>query len=178
VRGVKFKPKLDELLKQDETRTLDFKREIRLISDKDKFEFAKDISAFANTEGGNIVYGKEDKSEGGRAIGIDPQSYDADQMQQIITQRCNPPPIFTSKLTKAKRKWFVILEIPESKLKPVELTQNRDVWIRRGATSDKATEREREQMRARRGKRTLEERLASEGISEESENWLRRAMIH
>jgi hypothetical protein len=168
---------LNELLKQEETSKLDFKREIRLSSDKDKYEFVKDVSAFANTSGGYIVYGEEDKNEGGLTVGIEPDTYDADQMQQIIAQRCNPPPVFDSELVKINGKWFVILEIPESGLKPHEIVQNREVWVRRGATSDRATQREREQMSQRKGKRTLEEKLELEGISKESENWLRKSVI-
>jgi hypothetical protein len=168
---------LNELLKQEETTRLDFKRGIRLSSDKDKFEFAKDVSAFANTNGGFVVYGKEDKREGGRIVGIEPDTYDADQMQQIIAQRCNPPPVFDSELLKKDGKWFVVLEIPESRLKPHEIVHNREVWVRRGATSDRATQREREQMSPKKGKRTLEEKLELEGVPEESENWLRKSVI-
>jgi hypothetical protein len=69
------------------------------------------------------------------------------------------------------------LEIPESKLKPHEIVQTREVWVRRGATSDRAAQREREQMSPRKGKRTLEEKLELEGIPEESENWFRETFI-
>jgi len=176
-RGNKLK--LDEILRQQESVTLEFKREIRLASDRDKYEFTKDVSAFANTKGGHIVYGKEDKNEGGRVLGIHPETYDDDQMQQIIASRCNPPPVFLSSAVKSRGKWFVIVEILESKVKPVEITHNREVWVRRGATCDKATQQEREQMRPRVGKRTPEERLAIEGIpEEESENWLRKSIIY
>ena len=61
---------LDELLNQnEETVSLEFKREIRLSSDKDKTEFAKDVSALANTEGGFLVFGKEDKKDGAKVVG-------------------------------------------------------------------------------------------------------------
>ncbi|MGD0331076.1 MAG: RNA-binding domain-containing protein [Nitrososphaeria archaeon] len=168
---------LNDLLKQEESTKLDFKREIHLYSDNDKYEFAKDVSAFANTLGGFIVYGKEDKSEDGKIVGIDPNTYNADQMHQIIAQRCNPPPSFDSELIKRNGKWFIVVEIPESDLKPHEIVQTREVWVRRGPVSDRATQKEREQMSAKKGKRTLEEKLELEGIPEEPESQLQKSFI-
>jgi len=36
---------------------LDYKRELNFKTQKDKIELAKDISSFANTEGGCLIYG-------------------------------------------------------------------------------------------------------------------------
>lgn len=171
---------LDDLLNQtNETSTIEFKREIHLFSDKDKHEFAKDVSAFANTSGGYIVYGKEDIKQGGRIIGINPKAFDADQLQQIIATRCYPPPKFSLRIIKRASKWFAILEIPESENKPHEITNTRDVWIRRGGITDKATQKERVEMaeKEKRRKSTLKEQLEIEGISEEPESGLRRGII-
>ena len=176
MRDNKLKP-IEDLLSQEESTTLDFKRQIGFSSDKDKHEFAKDISALANTQGGAIVYGKEDKREGGKIVGILPETFEPDQMHQIISQRCDPPPAFEARIVKSGEKYFVVLEVPESKLKPHEVVQNREVWVRRGATSDKATQKEREEMARRRNKSTLDERLETEGIPVEAENLLRRIII-
>lgn len=43
-----------------ESNTLDFKRSLPSSSDRDKSEFLKDICAFANSEGGDLVYGIEE----------------------------------------------------------------------------------------------------------------------
>ncbi|BBB68540.1 hypothetical protein UNDYM_4287 [Undibacterium sp. YM2] len=40
-----------------ESQTLEFKRCLRSTSEKDKQELAKDVTALANTEGGDIIYG-------------------------------------------------------------------------------------------------------------------------
>src|SRR3972149_4279949 len=110
---------LDELLaNEDESWTVEFKREINLELEEEKAEFAKDLSALANTFGGHIVFGKEDKKQGGRIVGIDPQTYDAEKMQQIISKRCYPPPVFSSELIEKDGSWFAVLEIPNSDLKP------------------------------------------------------------
>jgi predicted HTH transcriptional regulator len=100
---------LDGLLsKADEDLSLQFKREINLFSDKEKTEFAKDVTAFANAEGGYLLFGKEDKKEGGKIIGIELSSFDPDQMQQIIAQRCYPPPVFSPQLIERNSKYLVI----------------------------------------------------------------------
>jgi hypothetical protein len=175
MRDSKLK-KLEELLDRDESEKLDFKKKITLSTDKEKYELAKDISAFANTQGGVIIYGKEDRKEGGRIVGIEAQTYDSDQMHQIVTQRCNPPPLFYDEMIFLKGKQLVFIEIPRSKLKPHEVIQNREVWVRRGATSDRATQIEREKMSNNR--KPLEAKLQREGIpEEETENVLRVLVI-
>lgn len=176
---------LDKLLSQtEETATLEFKREIRLSSDTEKREFAKDVSALANSTGGYVLFGKEDKTEGGRILGIRPETFDADQMQQIIASRCYPPVKFNAELIKKDSKWFVLLEIPESDLKPHEIIKTRDVWIRRGGITDKATQREREQISHKReesktagSKVPIKEQLEMEGIPEKPESWPIKVMI-
>ena len=176
---------LDKLLSQvDENEIVEFKREIRLSSDIDKREFAKDVSAFGNTKGGYILYGKEDKKEGSRILGIEPEAFDADQMQQIIATRCYPPVKFSAELHEKGPRMFVLLHIPESNLKPHEIVQTREVWIRRGGITDRATQNEREKMSRERdelergkGKLSLKEQLETEGISEEPETGLRRSLI-
>jgi predicted HTH transcriptional regulator len=40
-----------------ESRTLEYKQTLKIGSDGDKKEFLADVSAFANTDGGDIIYG-------------------------------------------------------------------------------------------------------------------------
>lgn len=158
---------LKDLLKQiAETTTLDFKRQIKLSSDNDKEEFAKDVSAFANTKGGHIVFGKEDPKEGGRIVGIRPETFNSEQMQQIIAKRCYPPVRFDAKPVQLDSKWFILLTVPESSLKPHEIVETRVVYVRRGNTTDRATTREITQMDEERKRRPdLEEVQLSEETS-------------
>jgi hypothetical protein len=165
------------LAQEDESNTLEFKREINLESETAKSEFAKDVSALANTFGGSILFGKEDKRQGGRIIGINPQTYDADKMQQIIAQRCDSPPAFTSKLIERNGKWFAVLEVPQSTLRPIEIVQSRVVWVRRDKTTGRATQKEREEMAIRREPKTLSTQLETEGIPEEPESSSRKMLI-
>lgn len=158
---------LEALIKQiAETTRLDFKREIKLSSDNDKKEFAKDVSAFANTKGGHIVFGKEDPKEGGRILGIRVESFNSEQMQQVTSQKCYPPVRFEAELVPFDSKWFVLLTIPESSLKPHEIVGTRVVYVRRGNTTDRATTQEIMQMAEERKRRPdLEEVQPSEEAS-------------
>jgi hypothetical protein len=156
---------LRDLLEQkNESTTLDFKREITLFTDKDKNEFAKDVSALANARGGHIVYGKEDPGQGGRIVGIKPETFDDAQMQQIISSKCYPPVNFEAELVQFQGLWFGLLTIPPSSLKPHEIQVTRDVWVRRGSTTDKATDRERTLMHRETERKTK----ASEAQSQEA----------
>lgn len=135
---------LQKLLREiNESATLEFKREIRLASPEERREFARDISAFANTEGGYMVFGKEDPKKGGTIVGIDPKTFDSDRMQQTNSARCNPSVKFEAELIELEGKWFALLTIPESSMKPHEIKETMDVFLRRGATTIKASTRER-----------------------------------
>lgn len=75
-----FGTRVDQLEKENVTRlienqiqeskTLDYKREINLLKDNDKKEFLFDVSAMYNTEGGCIIFGiEEEKDENGQNTG-------------------------------------------------------------------------------------------------------------
>ena len=44
-----------------ESKTIEYKRELSLVLDSDKTEFLKDVSSFANTLGGRLYFGVEEK---------------------------------------------------------------------------------------------------------------------
>jgi hypothetical protein len=167
----------DLLAYDDETNTVEFKCEINLESDKEKAEFAKDVSALANTFGGCIVFGKEDKKHGGRIVGIDPKTCDMEKMQQIISRRCYPPPAFNPELIEKEGLWFALLEIPNSDLKPIEIVQTRDVWIRRGKITDKATQPERERMAKKKKRLDIAREAREHGIPETPESGFQKRFI-
>ena len=54
-----------------ETKALDYKKELKLSQDKDKKEFLFDITSMFNTDGGCLIYGIEErKDEKGQNTGI------------------------------------------------------------------------------------------------------------
>jgi len=127
---------ISQLLLQEESDILDFKREISLMTDNEKQEFAKDISAFANTKGGHILYGVEDATKLVR--GIDPATFDEAKMQQIISARCSPPARFTVELFSLQGLPVALVTIPNSMNKPHQIIQTGAIYIRRGSTNDTA----------------------------------------
>lgn len=61
---------IEALKATPENKTLEYKQEIHLNSDEEKKEFLADISSFANTSGGDIIYGlKKELDSGGKATG-------------------------------------------------------------------------------------------------------------
>ncbi len=53
-----------------ESRTLDYKETLPGNSDSEKYEFLADVSSFANSSGGDILYGVREKREKGNPTGI------------------------------------------------------------------------------------------------------------
>jgi hypothetical protein len=56
----------------NESGTLDFKAELTKTDDKGKNELAKDVCAMANSDGGDLVFGVREESDGGFAESISP----------------------------------------------------------------------------------------------------------
>lgn len=61
--------------------------------DKKKLEMARDISAFANADGGQIVYGmtEVEHEPAGLDEGLDPKTYPEIWFEQVIQQHVSPP---------------------------------------------------------------------------------------
>jgi Schlafen, AlbA_2 len=61
--------------------------------DKKKLEMARDVSAFANADGGQIIYGmtEADHDPAGLDQGIDPKIYPEIWFEQILQQHVTPP---------------------------------------------------------------------------------------
>ncbi len=83
-----------------ESKTLDYKKELNLSKDKDKKEFLFDVSAMYNTEGGCIIYGieelKDDKNQNtgkpNKVSGIDIENSDKliQQIEDIVKNSTEP----------------------------------------------------------------------------------------
>lgn len=125
---------LDKIL-QGESQDVEFKELIGNF-DHDKKEFAKDVSAMANsTESkGLIIIGVSKK---GVPIGIAKDSGIIERLQQIASTRCNPAVKFTSEWTKYQDKDLLLLHIPKSNFIH-HIIDNRSVYVRRDTIIDKA----------------------------------------
>lgn len=130
--------KLVSLLKQEEGPKLDFKACLSLYTDGERKELTKDVIAIANSRGGRgyIIFGVEDKTK--RIIGINPQDFKEEQMQQIIYMRCDPPVPISVDILNYQQRYIAIMTIFKSIHKPHQLLQNGAFYLRRGSTTDVA----------------------------------------
>ncbi|GAB4072048.1 ATP-binding protein [Ancylobacter sonchi] len=138
---VKFSD-IKELVEQKarESRTLEFKRELSIAKDSDKKEFLADISSFANTNGGDIIYGiTEIDGEAIELASLDVADRDAKslQIEQIVRGGLEP------KLPQFEHRWiegegstiFLVLRVGRSFLAPhrVTVSDHAKFYARHGA---------------------------------------------
>lgn len=129
--------KLTALLKRSEGPKLDFKAKLDLTTESGKKELAKDVMAIANSQGGrgHILVGIEDKTKA--VLGIAEDSYSEERIQQIISNRCEPPlSIRYETVPFGPDKWIGVITIFYSNKKPHQMYQTGAFYIRRGSTTD------------------------------------------
>ncbi|HJW19327.1 MAG TPA: ATP-binding protein [Candidatus Nitrosotalea sp.] len=123
---------------QTETMSLEFKQEIS----GDNKEIAKDISAFANSEGGVIIYGITENQ--GRAIlsnGI-PITNNSERIQQIISSSTMPEVPMEIEIINAPvttggspTHEFVVVKIPKSPFMIHQVTTTSKFYVRNNTTT-------------------------------------------
>jgi len=129
--------KIMSIIKRQEGLKLDFKQKLSLDFESGKKELAKDICAIANSKGGRgyIVVGVEDKTK--ELIGLDESEvFTEEQVQQIISSRCEPPIPISVDEYNIREKRICIITIYDGEQKPYQLKENGAFYIRRGSTTD------------------------------------------
>lgn len=110
-----------------ESRTLEFKRELVGTKDEDKREFLADISAFANTMGGDIIFGVESKQGIAVAVrGVELNDPDAEIQRLENVLRTNLDP----RLPRVEMRWIsgsdgrgaLVIHVPRSWAAPHRVT--------------------------------------------------------
>ncbi|KUO74612.1 MAG: hypothetical protein APF77_23145 [Clostridia bacterium BRH_c25] len=134
--------KLYTLLQKPEGTKLDFKAMLSLKTESGKKELAKDVAAIANSKGGRgyIIFGIEDGTK--RILGIEGKPYTEEQIQQIISQRCDPPVSVKLEIIHIEGRQIAVLTIYKSSQKPHQIRQTGIFYIRRGSTTDIARREE------------------------------------
>ncbi|HWR61526.1 MAG TPA: RNA-binding domain-containing protein, partial [Clostridia bacterium] len=134
--------KLYTLLQKSESTKLDFKAVLSLKTESEKKELAKDVAAMANSKGGRgyIIFGIEDGTKS--ILGIEGKRYTEEQIQQIISQRCDPPVSVKLELINLNGKQVAVLTIYKSSQKPHQIRQTGVFYVRRGSTTDIARREE------------------------------------
>ena len=130
--------KLRQILAREEGEKLDFKACLCLLTESDKRELVKDVTAIANSRGGrgHIVFGVEDKTK--RILGIEKASFQEEQIQQIIYNRSDPPVPVQVDFVEYEGKLLAVITIYKSRHAPHQVLQNGAFHIRRGSTTDYA----------------------------------------
>lgn len=136
------KQKLYTILQKPEGTKLDFKALLSLKTESEKKELAKDVAAIANSKGGRgyIIFGIEDGTK--NILGIEGKQYTEEQIQQIISQRCDPPVSVKLEIINIENKQVAVLTIYRSNQKPHQIRQTGVFYIRRGSTTDIARREE------------------------------------
>lgn len=129
--------KLLSLIRKEEGPKLDFKLKLDLTNEIGKKELTKDICAIANSNGGRgyIIVGVQDKTK--KVFGInDNNLFTEEQIQQIITSRCEPPIPLQIDFLFIDNKKIGVISIYDGGQRPYQVRENGAFYIRRGSTTD------------------------------------------
>jgi len=101
-----------------ESDRLDYKRELTLTDGRARAEVAKDVSSFANTMGGRLIYGlaEDSRAKTGAPVRIVPLA-DAglqDRLVDVIYERCTPNVRVQMKSVSVESGYCLIVDVPES----------------------------------------------------------------
>ena len=102
-------------------------------------EIAKEMIAFANTKGGVILFGVEDKS--GKLVGL---SYDEIQtisreLGNAANEQVRPTIYIETDVVRVEGKHFLVCTVEEGKNKPYK-NLNGEIWVKQGADKRRITE--------------------------------------
>lgn len=125
---------LKEIALCGETTTIQFKQEFT-----GQKEIAKDMVAFANTRGGRIIFGIEDKT--GELLGL---SYDEIQMTSrelgnTANEQVRPTIYIDTEVVRVEDKHFLVCTVEQGKNKPYK-TLTGEIWVKQGADKRRITE--------------------------------------
>jgi predicted HTH transcriptional regulator len=101
---------LINLIENGENLNVEFKQR---FSDYEKI--SKEIIAFANTNGGYIIFGIDDN---GKTYGVESEKEIVELVKETISNYCEPKIDYDISYIELEHKEIVVLEIPESNYKP------------------------------------------------------------
>lgn len=130
--------KLLELISTGENEKVEFKESLDITETSNR-NIANEMASFANTKGGYIIFGVNDRGE---IVGVQDIKYLEERIMNIASDKLYPPIqlIFSNIKVEDKEACLVnvaVIEIPQGINKPYEPT-----YIRRGSTKRKATREE------------------------------------
>jgi len=118
---------LNKLIEDGENSTVEFKRKFSTTE-----KIAKEMIAFANSKGGYILFGVDDDR---KIVGIDSEKEQLELIDTAARFYCEPEVEFDSEILFIRHKDVMVVNVKESKTKPVRLkpdseNSDRTVYIR------------------------------------------------
>jgi predicted HTH transcriptional regulator len=107
---MKIREKVLQMIQTGEGLSVEFKRRFSSYE-----KVAKEIIAFANSRGGYILFGVDDDKS---IYGIESEKTDLELINDAALKYCEPPIQIKLSSLDIERKEILIVEIPESKIKP------------------------------------------------------------
>jgi ATP-dependent DNA helicase RecG len=101
------KHELKELLRQGETLTVEFKSDLKRLSDRD---LVAAVVALANTEGGTLLLGVEDD---GMVTGVHPEHQDITGLAALVANRTNPAVAVKGDVLETGGKHILRIQVPK-----------------------------------------------------------------
>ena len=108
-----------------------------MLERKDPISWLKSVSAFANTNGGALIFGVDDEGE---LVGLKDSKKDSEDLSEAIKCDMDPVPEFELELHEQDGKCFMVVRIVAGNETPyyVHLKGHRDAFVRIGNESVKA----------------------------------------
>ena len=108
-----------------------------MLERKDPISWLKSVSAFANTNGGALIFGVDDEGE---LVGLADSKKDSEDLSEAIKCDMDPVPEFGLELHEQDGKGFMVVRIVAGNETPyyVHLKGHRDAFVRIGNESVKA----------------------------------------
>lgn len=125
---------LKELCLCGETTKVQFKEEP--VSQK---EVAKEMIAFANTKGGVILFGVEDKTGIIKGLSYDQIQQTSRELGNAANEQVKPTIYIETEIVKIEGKHVLVCSVEEGRNKPYKNLQG-EVWVKQGADKRRITE--------------------------------------
>ncbi len=125
---------LKDLCLCGETTRVQFKREFTTQK-----EIAKEMVAFANSKGGQILFGVEDKTGGLCGLSYDQIQSVSRDLGNAANEQVRPTIYIDTEVVCADGKHFLVCSISEGRNKPYK-TLNGEIWVKQGADKRRITE--------------------------------------
>ncbi len=107
---------LNEIIENGENQHVEFKRK---FTEPEKI--AKEMIAFANTHGGDLLFGIDDDKT---VVGVESEKGEIEYIDLAARFFCEPELSFTIDIMHIYRKDVIVVHIPESRVKPHRLIEN------------------------------------------------------